>query len=107
MRLHAARKAAKYYEMIHRDLTLANTSWSVLKSFEEKWDELVERRDRYDIIIPKLAKGISVPKCLESVYLYLRTVVGKRGIRLYYVVRNLAAVYDPAPPLIDGELYSE
>ena len=85
MRLHAAQKAAKYYEMIHCDLTLANTSWSVLKIFEEQWDELVERRDIYDIIIPKLAKGISVTKWLESVYLYLRTVVGKRATWQQYM----------------------
>ena len=107
MRLHAAQKASKYYEMIHCDLTPANMGWNVLKSFEDQWDALVERKDSDDPIAPNLAKGISVPKLLKSFYLYLRTVVGKLGIPLYYVVRNLAAVSDPVPPLIDGGLYSE
>ena len=82
-------------------------SWSVLKSFEEQWDAIVERKDIDDPIVPKLTKGISVPKLLESFYLYLRTVVGKRGIPLYYFLRKLSAVSDPAPPLIDGDPYSE
>ena len=103
MRLHAARKAAKYYEMIHRDLTPTKTIWSVLEIFEEQWDALVEREDSNDPIIPKLTKGISVPNWLESFYLYLRTVVGKRGIILYYVARDLESVSDTATPLIDGE----
>ena len=34
-------------------------------------------------------------------------VVDKRGIPLYYVVRNLAPVSNPEPPLIDEESYSE
>ena len=75
MRLHAARKAEKYYEMIHRDLTPANMSWSFLKIFEEQWDALVERKDSNDTIVPKLTNGISVPKCLESFYLYLRATL--------------------------------
>ena len=107
MRLHAARKATKYYEMIHRDMTPANMSWSVMKSFEERWDALVERKDSDDPIVPKLTKGISVPKWLEYFYLYLRTVIGKRGIPLYSVVCDLVAVSEPAPPLIYGEPYSE
>ena len=107
MRLHAALKAAKYYEMIHGDLTLANMIWSVLKSFEDQWDALVERKYSNDPKVTNLTKDISAPKLLESFYLYLRMVVGKHGITLYYVVHNLLAVYDPAPPLIDGDPYSE
>ena len=63
---------------------------------------LVEKKDSNDTIIPKLTKGISVPKLLESFYLYLRTVICKRGIPLYYVVCDLAAIFDPEPPLING-----
>ena len=37
----------------------------------------------------------------------MRTVVGKRGTPLYYVVRDLLAVSDTSPPLIDGEPYFE
>ena len=44
MRLHATQKAAKYYNIIHSDMTPSNMSWSVLKSFEEQWDALVERK---------------------------------------------------------------
>ena len=98
MRLHADRKAAKYSEMIYRDLNPANLRWSVLKNIEEQWDALVERKYSYDPIVPNITKGISVPKCLESFYLYLGTVVGKRGIPLYYMVSNLAALSGPATP---------
>ena len=58
MRLHAARKAAKYYETIHRDLTPANIKWSVLKIFEEKCYALVEKKYIDDPIVPKITKGI-------------------------------------------------
>ena len=107
MRLHAALKAAKYYEMIHGDLTLANMIWSVLKRFEDQWDALVERKYSNDPKVTNLTKDISAPKLMESFYLYLRMVLGKRGIPLYYVVRDLTAVSDPEPPLINGEPYSE
>ena len=85
--------------MIHRDMTPANMIWSVLKIFEEQWYALVERQDSDDPIVSKLNNSISVPKWLESFYLYLRAVIGKCGIPLYYVVRDLAVVYDPVPPL--------
>ena len=62
IRLHVARKVAKYYEMIHRDLAPANMIWIVLKIFEEHWGALVENKDSDDPIVPKLAKGVSVPK---------------------------------------------
>ena len=65
MRLHTDRNSAKYYEMIHRDMIPVNMSWSVLKSFEEQWDAIVERKDSDYPIVPKLTKGISVPKWLE------------------------------------------
>ena len=64
MRLHADLKAANYYENIHCDLTPSNMIWIVLKIFEEKWDALVERKDKNDPIVPNLTKGISVPKWL-------------------------------------------
>ena len=98
MRLHAAQKAVKYYRMIHRDLTPANMIWCVLKRFEEQRDALVERENRNYPIVPKLTKGISVPKWLESFYLSLRTVIGKLGIPLYYVVHDLSALSNYAPP---------
>ena len=44
MRLHATQKAAKYYEIIHSDMTPSNMSWNVLKRFEEQWDAIVERK---------------------------------------------------------------
>ena len=68
---------------------------------------LLKEKYRNDPIITNITKGISVPKWLEYFYLYLRTVVGKRGIILYYVARDLESVSDPATPLIYGEPYSE
>ena len=68
---------------------------------------LLKEKYRNDPIVPKPTKGISAPKCLKYFYICLRTVVGKRGIPFYYVVRELEAVSNPAPPLINGEPYSE
>lgn len=107
MRLLVALHAAKYYELTTRALEPDNMSWTVLKSFDEQSKALLERKDTKDPEIPKLTKGLSVPKWAEAIRIHLRAVIGVRGVPLLYVVRTNAAVSAIPPVLLPDEPHSE
>ena len=82
MRIVIAMSAAKYFEIIGCPLTTANMQWSVLKKFDEQLNAIKERKDVNKAVAPTFIKGISIHKCIESMYLYLRAIVGVRNVPL-------------------------
>ena len=102
-----ALKIAKYYEMTQRLLTPANMSWADLKIFEEQWNALMEKKEVTTPLVPKLAKGLHLPKWLESFKMYCRNIIGTHGVPICYIMRPNVAVSMPAPPLEIDQPYSE
>ena len=88
MQLLVALKMAKYYEMTSRTMTPANMSWIVLKIFEEQWIALMEKKDATSPPVPKLTKGLTAPKWLDSFKMHCKNIIGARGVPIFYVMRS-------------------
>ena len=107
MRLTVALEVARYYETVGRPMDVDNMTWTRMKSFDVQWKALKDRKDSTKPDIPKLTKGLSVPKWIESFKLYCRAVIGARGIPIIYLLRETEVV-DPNPPaLAAGEPHSD
>ena len=99
-RIATALDAVKYYALIGRPLDTDMMHWDTLTNFEVQWKALKERKDADSKDTPKLVKGMSPHKYIESVNNYLRSEFGVREVPLLYVARaSGAAVAMPAPPL--------
>ena len=107
MRLDTALKAVKYYAETSRPLDSVSMTWATLRNFEIENSALLERKDDTEGPVPKLDKNLAVTKWLESLKIHLMSVIGKRGIPLYYVVRPESAVAVAPPPLLPDQAYSE
>ena len=107
MRLDTALLAVKYYAETSRPLDSVSMTWATLRNFEIEHSALLERKDDTEGPVPKLDKNLAVPKWLESMKIHLMSVIGKRGIPLYYVVRPESGVAVAPPPLLPDQAYSE
>ena len=103
MRLLVCLQAVKYYDMIGRDVTPDNMSWPSLKNF--CFPETRAKEDKPDV--PKLTKGMAVPKWAASMEIYLRGIIGVRKAPMAYLIRPDATVATPAPALLPDQPHSE
>ena len=64
MRLFAASKIVRYYEVVGRELTAANMKWSeTIKVFSQHFKALEDRKMESDIPdVPKITKSLAVTK---------------------------------------------
>ena len=107
MRLTAATKLVRYYEMVGHPLTPANMAWNtVMRNFNEQWKALEERKENENPDVPKITKALPVIKWTEAFTDYLSHAIGVRMIPLAYVIRPEADVPAAAPALAAGEPYS-
>ena len=99
--------AVKYYKTVGRLLDSDNMAWATLNNFEVEYSALVEIKTDTKAPVPKLDKGMTVVKWLESFKIHLMSIIGKRGIPLYYVERPESA-FEPVPPaLLTDQAYSD
>ena len=88
-------------------LTPANTSWAVLKNFEEQRNALTEKKEGTAPPVPKLMKGLHPPKWLKSFKIHCRNIIGACGVSIYYIMRPNVVVAMLVPPLAIDQSYSE
>jgi hypothetical protein len=106
MRLLIALEAVKYYQMVSRDVTAATMMWPALKNFYEQWEALESRAKLDKPDVPKLNKGMSVPKWASNMEVFLRGIIGARTAPMAYLIRPEGAVATPAPALMPSQPHS-
>lgn len=108
LRLKVATKLVKYYETVGRDISATNMKWDpVMKSFNEHWEALVDRKQEDTPDIPKITKNLAITKWSEAFLDFLHRVVGSRTIPLAYVVRENEIVPATAPNRATNQPYAE
>ena len=106
LRLTAAVKLVRYYDTVGRPITAANMQWNpIIKSFNEHWKALEDRKDGDSPTVPKISRGLSVVKWSESFYDYLSRTIGARTIPLTYVIHE-ETIPTPIGPTTPGEPFS-
>ena len=106
MRLLIALEAVKYYQMVSRDVTAATMMWPALKNFYEQWEALESRAKLDKPDVPKLNKGMPVPKWASNMEVFLRGIIGARTAPMAYLIRPEGAVATPAPALMPSQPHS-
>lgn len=106
-RLLIARDAVEYYTRIGRVPTPSNMSMATLANFQRAFKALQTLIDGDVPDVPKLPKGMSIMKWIDSFKLHLRSCYGVDGVPLAYVVRKVKLVEPTAPPLLANQPFSE
>jgi hypothetical protein len=105
--LKAASDLVRYYETVGCDLAAANMRWNpTIKTFNEHWKSLVERKKEDRPETPKITRGLPVVKWTEAFRDFLNRVIGSRHIPLVYLIQEVVAV-PAAPQCAAGLPYAE
>ena len=67
----------------------------------------MEKKDTTAPLIPKLTKGLTTPKWLDSFKMHCKNMIGARDVPVFYMMRSEVVVAMPPPPLAIGQPYSE
>ncbi len=92
IRLHVARKMMVYYAMVGRSVEADDLLWPVMKSFNEQWKALLEKKAADAGAPPKLDKNKLVHRWMEQAEQYLTQKIGVQNVPLTYLVRDVVAV---------------
>ena len=107
MRLKVAAEAVRYYESVDRELTPSCMQWNTaLKSFQQHWTALKERKEETVPDVPSISKSLAVTKWTEAFQDFLNRVIGTRMIPLSYVIRENDIVPAAPPALATNQPYS-
>lgn len=79
----------------------------VIKNFKELWDALKDKAKKDQPEVPKLGKGVSFVKWIESFRDHCYQCIGTRHIPLAAVLRDEAHVPNVCPPRVAGQPYTE
>ena len=87
IRLQVSRKMMAYYTMVGRLVEANDLLWPVMKSFNEQWKALLEKKAANDRDPPKLDKNKLVYRWMEQAEQYLTQKIGVKNVPLTYLVR--------------------
>jgi hypothetical protein len=76
-----------YYTMVGRLVEANDLLWPVMKSFNEQWKALLEKKAANDRDPPKLDKNKLVYRWMEQAEQYLTQKIGVKNVPLTYLVR--------------------
>lgn len=108
IRLEQAIEMAHFYDTIGRPFSAQNMMYDpIIKNFKELWDVLKAKKSKDQPEVPKLGKGISFVKWIESFKDHTYQCVGARLVPLAAVIRDVVEVAATCPPLAVGQPYSE
>ena len=108
IRLEAAIEMAHFYDTVGRAFTAQNMMYSpIIKNFTELWDALKEKKKKEQPEVPKLGKGISFVKWIESFRDHCYQCIGTRFVPLAAVIREEVAVAQNCPARANGQPYSD
>lgn len=93
-RLEVAHRYLEYLETTGHLPTTSNTTWVIMKRFDEEWTAIQERKKEKPEV-PLLTKGLTVVKWLDSFMILLRAWVGVRKIPLLYCAREEVTPMNP------------
>ena len=100
-RIRVAALAVRYYsDTGHLPIKLGMLTWTVLANFDVQWRALKELKKRDEPDVPKLTKGLTIIKYIESLRVHCMEVVGVRNCPLVaYLLRD-----DKVPPVTPSPL---
>lgn len=99
-RIRVAALAVRYYsDTGHLPIKLGMLTWTVLANFDVQWRALKELKKRDEPDVPKLTKGLTIIKYIESLRVHCMEVVGVRNCPLAYLLRD-----DKVPPVTPSPL---
>lgn len=108
VRLEEAIELLHFYDTIGRVVTAQDMQYvPVVKSFKTLWGSLKEKAKKEEPEVPKLGKGVSFVKWIESFKDHCYQCIGTRFIPLAAVIRDQAAVNVECPPRAHGQPYTE
>lgn len=108
IRLEEAIELAHFYSTIGRSMQPGDMMYHpVINNFKELWRALKEKAKKDQPEVPKLAKGVSFVKWIESFKDHCLQCFGSQCIPLAAVIRENAEVPAVCPPRAQGQPYTE
>jgi hypothetical protein len=107
-RLSAACDLIRFYQMIGRELTVANINWDpVISNFAEQWKPITEAFEKGETgEVPKISKVLPIITWIQAFEDFLAEIIGVRMVPLSYVIREDAVVPAAVPALAQNQPHS-